>query len=139
LLDYEAINFIGMYINQTGYDYFVLQYIELEDHPNRQTILAFYRVNYEYGLYCNYVSGWVDVNNDELAIIVDTFDPEFYPYLPHQSVMFTTLEVFHLFKNLTFILNYEKPSKIPYTVINAKNPSQFNKFYSKLVYEPDPQ
>lgn len=65
-------------------------------------------------------------------------DSDFYPGIEHQSIMLTTLEVFHLFKNLSFVLNYEKPPSAQYTVINARNPSLYNKFYSKLVYEPDP-
>lgn len=52
--------------------------------------------------------------------------------------MFTTDEVFHLYKNLSFVLNYSQPPTTKYTVIYARNPSFYNKFYSKLSYEPDP-
>lgn len=36
------------------------------------------------------------------------------------------------------MLNYDSPSPVKYAVINARNPEFVNKFYSKLIYDPDP-
>lgn len=57
-----------MYVNQTSYDYFVIQYIELRDGSDNgesglQTILAFYRHNDEHSTFCGNVGGWVNVND----------------------------------------------------------------------------
>lgn len=67
---YKTGKFIGMYVNETSYDYFVIQYIELRDgwqsnasarDSSLQTILVFYRHNDEYSRVCGNVGGWADV------------------------------------------------------------------------------
>lgn len=65
-------------------------------------------------------------------------DPGFYPGIGHQSLLLTSRTAYHLLKNLSFVLDYQAPPSSKYTVINARNPDFQNKFYSRLLYVPDP-
>jgi hypothetical protein len=84
------------------------------------------------------VGGWISVKASEGANVVQTRDPLEYPGIPDQSIMFTTFNVYHLYKNLAFILNYEQPPSVKYMAINAISPEFRNFFYTKLCYQSDP-